>query len=55
MPRRNYLLILGVIVVAFLCYRAADPMARSFSEAANAIERQYVDHVDHRALWSSAE
>jgi len=54
MPRRNYLLILGVIVVAFLCYRAADPMARSFSEAANAIERRYVDHVDRRALWSSA-
>jgi carboxyl-terminal processing protease len=54
MPRRNYLLIFGAIVLALLCYRAADPMARSFSDAASAIQRRYVDRVDRQSLWSSA-
>ncbi|HEY2828292.1 MAG TPA: S41 family peptidase, partial [Pirellulales bacterium] len=54
MPRRNLLLILSAAVVAIFCYRAADPLARSFSEAANAVERRYVDRVDRQALWSAA-
>src|SRR5689334_20346877 len=54
MPRRNYLLIIGAIIVSLMCYRAADPMPRPFSEAASAIERRYVDRVDRDALWAGA-
>ncbi|HTQ38039.1 MAG TPA: S41 family peptidase [Pirellulales bacterium] len=54
MPRRNYLLVLGTAAIALLCYRAADPLALSFSEVANLVERQYVDPVDRQTLWSAA-
>jgi carboxyl-terminal processing protease len=54
MPRRNGFLILVAIIVALLCYRAADPMARSVSEVANLVERRYVDRVDRQTLWRAA-
>src|SRR5579871_5356 len=54
MPRRNYLLILLVAAVSLVCYRAADPLARSFSEVANLVQRRYVDQVDRQSLWSAA-
>ena len=54
MPRRNYLLIFATVIVSLLCYRAADPMARSFAYAARTIQQRYVDHVDRQALWSAA-
>ncbi|HEY2883251.1 MAG TPA: S41 family peptidase, partial [Pirellulales bacterium] len=56
MPRRNYFVILCAIVVGVVCYQSADrnPLARSFSEITDLVERRYVDQVDRQKLWAGA-
>ena len=40
MPRRNFLVILAVVLVSLFCYQAADrnPLGRSFSDVADLID-----------------